>query len=66
VKAIPVQVRAKDADGRVYGWKVFREDRGWFLVDHDGYRRTLEATWRESVPRIRAIAENYGFTVEVS
>lgn len=59
-------LRAKDASGKVYEWAFGKDGKYWFLRDHTGYIRTLEATWRDSVPRILAIAANHGFAVNVS
>jgi hypothetical protein len=55
-------------DGTRTLWK-FHKDTGynrWALVAPDGYTRFLEDTWVGSVPRIKAIADNHGCTVEVS
>lgn len=57
---------AFDRAGRRFQWAFWRQDGMWFLRDHEGYRRTLEQTWYNSVPRIRAILENYGLKAEVS
>ena len=54
--------------GHRYTWKFWRDDtsRSWFLEDYTGYTRALEATWRDSVPRIRMILENHGMTARIS
>lgn len=59
---------AKDADGATYSW-YFRYSpslRVWVLGDYTGYERILEITWRDSVPRIRAILANHGMAAEIS
>ena len=55
---------ARDSKGNKYLWKFWRSlGLGyWMLQDHDGYVRTLEARWIDSVPRIRLILHNYGLT----
>ena len=55
-----------DADGKRYRWAFSKDGKYWMLRDHEGYVRTLEENWISSVPRIRAILENYGLTCEVS
>lgn len=57
---------AYDRAGRRYQWAFWRDGAMWFLRDHEGYARALEQTWLQSVPRIRAILENYGFRAEVN
>lgn len=55
-----------DAGGKAHTWRYWKEGQFWMLEAPDGYKRTLEKTWRDSVPRIQAIAENHGLTVVVS
>jgi len=55
------------SDGSKYSLSFWRDGRnGWMLRDHQGYVRTLENTWHDSVPRIRAVLENYGLTADIS
>jgi len=75
-----MRLKMTDTDGAVYWWTCWRE-RGctwiragrkpvkcdfWQLRDHDGYVRSLEHNWLNSVPMIRQLAENYGFQTTVS
>lgn len=67
------------SDGTRETWRYWRETVCWVrsmrkpvmvtvwrLEAPDGCVRTLETTWRDSVPRIEAIAANHGLTVRVS
>jgi hypothetical protein len=49
-----------------FKWAFRREGNYWILKDHDQYERVLEKTWIDSVPRIQAIADNYGMTCNIS
>lgn len=60
-----IALHLKDDDGKQVSWSFYRDCRkpaAWMLRDHTGYLRTLEATYAESVPRVRVIAYNHGFT----
>lgn len=55
--------------GERFKWAFWRDPRKpahWMLRDHEGYVRTLEPTWADSVPRIRLIADNYGCDCNIS
>ena len=61
-----MNIRLKDKDGHKFTWRVVRDPRKpaqWVLKDHEGYERTLNDVWATSVPRIKLIAENYGFSL---
>lgn len=64
--------QAKDASGAPFRWAFWRDDGHgkyagyWMLRDHEGYVRTLESSWLDSVPKIRLILSNYGFYAEIS
>jgi len=47
-------------------WAFFKDGAWWVLRDASGYERTLEKTWRDSVPRILLILDNHGFTANIS
>ena len=56
-------------DGTFYRWTFWRDSRhpaGWMLRTHDGVERCIGTTWSDAHPRINAIADNYGMSVEVS
>ena len=60
---------ATASDGTKFTWRFWYDSRtpaAWMLQDHEGYVRTLERTWRDSVPRIQATVANYGLTAEVN
>ena len=57
---------AKDADGKRYTWKYWRRAGWWMLEDPHGYVRTLEKTWRDSLPHFHLILENHGLTANIS
>lgn len=60
-----IALHLKDDSGRRVLWSLYRDCRKpslWMLRDHAGYLRTLEATYAESVPRVRMIADNHGYT----
>lgn len=63
---------ATDAAGNKYKWSFWRDPRAdnkkglWFLKDPDGYVRSLENTWIDSVPRIRTILENHDMKADIS
>ena len=59
-------ITAKDSNGRKESWRFWHDGAFWFLQGPDAYVRTLEKTWRDSVPRIHSILENYGLAAEVS
>jgi len=53
--------------GRTFIWKVYRDlKHGWTLIDYNGHKRTLEATWVDSLPTIRRILSNHGMTCPLS
>ena len=57
------------SDGGRFRWFFWRDTRtpaGWMLETHDGVQRTLETNWRDSVPMIHQVAENYGCTCNIS
>ena len=76
----PATFKLTDADGNTYRWAFWRETgltqirighkrrtiSAWMLRDHDGYTRTLSATWIDAVADIRAVAESYGLTCNIS
>lgn len=66
----PIKSRLKFhmGDGTKQTWHFYasRLHGAWVLEEPDGYCRILEQSWRESVPRIREIAANYGAKVDVS
>ena len=68
IEARKRNLTARDAEGVEYKWAFWRDARAglWFLEDHEGCERVLEGTWAESLPRIKTILENYGFTAGVS
>ena len=47
-------------DGSKYLWAFRKDGKYWVLRDYTGYERTLEKTWRDSVPIIHTILDNYG------
>lgn len=70
-----------DAQGKAYYWslKYFprvmrcggRLERStyepmWILTDHEGYERGIERNWLDTVPRVRQVAEGYGFSTTLS
>jgi len=57
---------ARDKAGKKYTWAFWRENGWWYLSDCDGYVRTLEKTWLESVPLIRLVLSNYDMTANIS
>lgn len=52
-----------DKDGKRYKWLFYRENGWWLFKDHEGNIRCLEQNWTASKPRIKMIAENYGFEI---
>ena len=64
--------QAKDSSGTSFRWAFWRDgghgkNAGyWMIRDHEGYVRTLERRWLDSVPRIRLILSNYGLHAEIS
>lgn len=56
-------------DGTFYRWTFWRDARppaGWMLQTHDGVERCIGVNWVDAVPRIKAVADNYGMVVEIS
>jgi hypothetical protein len=61
-----MKIRLQDESGKKFSWDAYRLDGKrpvWILKDHDGYERALGDVWATSVPRIKMIAENYGFSL---
>jgi hypothetical protein len=67
-----VQIRLADETGKILRWNISRVPHainffiggskivsGWEFSDHDGYVRFAEGNWRNVVPLIRSVAENY-------
>jgi hypothetical protein len=53
--------------GKPFTWKFYRDSKyGWTLIDFNGYERTLEKTWIDSLPVIRRILSNHGMTCPLS
>jgi len=47
-------------NGKSFTWSYHKGGSGyWVLTDYDGYERTLEKTWTESLPAIRQCLENH-------
>lgn len=58
-----IALRLTDSAGQIYRWTIGKDARRpatWQLTDPAGYVRTLESNWRDSVPRVKLIAENHG------
>ena len=43
-----------------------RKINGWSITDHDGYERFSEGNWAALVPYFHMVADNYGFTTNLS
>jgi hypothetical protein len=53
--------------GKSFTWKFYRDPKhGWSLIDYNGYERTLEKTWIDSLPVIQRILSNHGMTCPLS
>lgn len=65
-----MRIRLLDNHGTAYFWSAYREKTTsghfWMLRDHTGYIRACESRWVDSVPRIKAVAENHGLTISQS
>ncbi len=59
---------ARDSAGNEYRWRFGRSKKSslWYLKDPDGYIRSLESSWVDSVPRIQMVISNHGQTSEVN
>ena len=55
-----------DAEKR-FRWTYWKETNGfWMLKDPEGYVRTIEKTWKDSVPKIRTVLNNHAMEAEIS
>ena len=53
--------------GKPFTWNFYRDAKhGWTLEDWNGYERTLEKTWIDSLPVIQRILSNHGMTCPLS
>jgi len=53
-------------NGKKFRWSFFKDGEEWILEDYEGYIRTLEKTWRDSVPVIHQILAGYRMEAEIS
>lgn len=68
-KPLPKKTRfTATQNGQRFTWKFWYDStaRLWFLEDYEGYVRTLESTWVDSVPRIRTVLANHDMVAEIS
>lgn len=49
--------------GRVFAWTFAKQGRHWTITDPDGYVRTLETSFKHSIPRVREILTNHAMEV---
>ena len=54
------------ADRSQQQWAFRKEGNHWMLRDGEGYVRTMEKTWRGSLPRINLCLENHGMETRLS
>jgi hypothetical protein len=70
-KATRIAVTFRNSGETVY-WTArrtrigFTTARDWTYTDHDGYERHGGHNWLDCVARVRATAENYGATANIS
>lgn len=77
--AKPIRLRMTDNTGKVFIWTVQhhaainctigqknRRVVGWMFRDHDGVERFVEGAWRDLVPQLKLVADNYGFATTIS
>ena len=55
-------------NGKKFVWSFGRDpfQKAWILTDYEGYKRILESTWIDSLPRIKQVLANYGMEANIS
>ena len=65
-KTVFTAVHSEDGTRHKFAFWRDPDQNHWMLLDDQDYVRVLEPTWRESVPRIKAILANFGMTADIS